>query len=266
MGFTNKQIEAFFDAFKKIVFVVILLVFASCQSSKQSKLTIAVAANMQYTMQALITAYNQTDKTEIEMVLGASGKLTQQIMHEAPFDIFVSADTKFPQTLASNHFVLEPPKVYAQGVLVLWSTRPGIIPTKDLKLLADVGIKSIAIANAQTAPYGSAAVSLLKKYHLYDTVSSKLVTGESITQTSQFIATQNADIGFTAKSIVISEEMKGKGKWVELNTQDYPPIEQAAALLKHARQNNEAAARKFYHFLFSAKARAIYKQFGYLVE
>jgi molybdate transport system substrate-binding protein len=97
-------------------------------------------------------------------------------------------------------------------------------------------------------------------------VSSKLVTGESISQTSQFIATQNADIGFTAKSIVISKEMQGKGKWVELNPQHYPPIEQSAALLQHARQGNEAAARKFYNFLYSAQAKAIYNKFGYIVK
>jgi molybdate transport system substrate-binding protein len=156
--------------------------------------------------------------------------------------------------------------VYAQGLLVLWSARPAIQPAKDLKLLVQPTIKSIAIANPKTAPYGKAAESILKKYKLYDIVSSKLVTGESITQTSQFIATQNADIGFTAKAIVISAEMKGKGKWVELNTQDYPPIEQSAALLKHAQQSNEAEARKFYNFLYSAKAKAIYKKFGYIVK
>lgn len=250
---------------KKIA-VVLLLAFISCQSSKQPKLTVAVAANMQYTIEALVTEFNKTDQTKIDIVLGASGKLTQQIMHDAPFDIFVSADTKFPQTLADAHFALEPPRVYAQGVLVLWSVRPEIQPAADLGLLQDTVIKSIAIANPQTAPYGSAAQSLLKKYDLYNRVSSKLVTGESITQTSQFIATQSADIGFTAKSIVVSKEMKDKGKWVELNAGDYPPIEQAAVLLKNARGDHEAAARKFYNFLYSPTAKAIYKQSGYLVK
>jgi molybdate transport system substrate-binding protein len=199
-------------------------------------------------------------------VLGASGKLTQQIQNGAPFDIFISADTAFPQKLAAGHFTLEPPKVYAQGLLVLWSVKPDIQPAKDLRLLLGANIKSIAIANPQTAPYGSAAEFILKKYGLYDKVSSKLVTGESISQTSQFIATQNADIGFTARAVVISKEMQGKGKWVELNTKDYPPIEQAAALLKYAQQNNEAEARKFYTFLYGATAKAILTKFGYIVK
>jgi molybdate transport system substrate-binding protein len=250
----------------KKAILAILLAVSTLSLLAQSKITVAVAANMQYTIQELITEFNKTDKTKIDVVLGASGKLTQQIQNGAPFDIFISADREFPQKLADNHFTLEPPKVYAQGLLVLWSAKPAIQPAKDLKLLVEPAIKSIAIANPKTAPYGSAAEAILKKYKLFAIVSSKLVTGESISQTSQFIATQNADIGFTAKAIVISAEMKGKGKWVELNTQDYPPIEQSAALLKHAQQNNGAEARKFYNFLYSAKAKAIYKKFGYIVK
>lgn len=251
---------------KKRIYIVVLLTFTTLQLLAQSKLTVAVAANMQYTIQELIAEYNKTDKTKINVVIGSSGKLTQQIMNGAPFDIFISADKEYPQKLDDNHFTIEPPKVYAQGLLVLWSVTPNIRPAKDLKLLLAPNIKSIAIANPKTAPYGSAAQFILKKYLLYDSVSSKLVTGESISQTSQFIATQNADIGFTAKAIVISKEMKGKGKWVELNVDDYPPIEQSAALLKYAQQSNEATARKFYTFLYSEKAKAIYKKFGYIVK
>ena len=250
----------------KKTYLLLLLALSTLPLLAQPKITVAVAANMQYTMQELIAEFNKTDQVKIEVVLGASGKLTQQIQNGAPFDIFVSADKEFPQKLGTNKLTLEAPKVYAQGLLVLWSVKPNIQPAKDLKLLLAANIKNIAIANPKTAPYGSAAESILKKYGLYDKVSSKLVMGESISQTSQFIVTQNADIGFTAKAIVISKEMQGKGKWVELNTQHYPPIEQSAALLKHAKQNNEAAARKFYTFLYSPKAKAIYNKFGYIVK
>lgn len=232
----------------------------------QTKITVAVAANMQYTMKALKAKFNKTDKTDIEVVLGASGKLTQQIMQSGPFDIFISADTSFPQKLADNNLAAEPPKVYAQGLLVLWSAKPNIQPKADLKLLLDGNIQHIAIANPKTAPYGAAAEFMLKKYNLYDKVSTKLVTGESITQTSQFIATQAADVGFTAKSIVISNEMKNKGKWIELNRNDYPPIKQAAVLLTYGQQNHATESKKFYDFLFSAQAKAIYKKFGYIVQ
>ncbi len=251
---------------KKLIPLITAIALTATSSSAQTKITVAVAANMQYTMQALVAEFDKTDKTKIDVVLGASGNLTQQIMQGAPFDIFVSADTSFPQKLFDNNFVAEPPKVYAHGLLVLWTTKMNDQLKQDLKLLLDNNIQHIAIANPKTAPYGMAAEFILKKYNLYDHVSSKLVTGESISQTSQFIATGAADIGFTAKSIVISDEMKDKGKWVELNPNDYPPIKQAAVLLKYSQLDHAAESKKFYDFLFSAKAKAIFKKFGYIVQ
>ncbi len=234
----------------------------------QQKITVAVAANMQYTIEAIKAEYARTDRTDITVVVGASGNLTQQILHGAPFDMLISADTSFPHQLARASMAVTPPGVYAQGVLVLWSVKAGITPKPDLALLTDPAISHIAIANPVTAPYGSAAAYLLKKYNIYTAVAGKLVTGESITQTSQFISTGAADIGFTAKSIVISDAMRGKGVWVELNRGDYPPIEQAAVLIKQTARNpaESAAAAKFYSFLFSAKAKAIYQRFGYIVR
>jgi molybdate transport system substrate-binding protein len=251
---------------KRIFLLTIVATISIFNASAQTKITVAVAANMQYTMEVLKAEFNKTDKTQIDVVLGASGKLTQQIMQSAPFDIFISADTSFPKKLADAGFAAESPKVYAQGLLVLWTAKPGIEPKADLKLLLNEDIQHIAVANPKTAPYGAAAEFILKKYNLYDKVASKLVTGESITQTSQFIATQAADIGFTAKSIVISDEMKGKGKWIELNQKDYPAIKQAAVLLKYGQQNHAVEAKKFYDFLYSEKVKAIYKKFGYIVQ
>ena len=248
------------------VIAVLLVTVLGCTQRGKHKLTIAVAANMQYAIQALIDEFHKTDNTEINVALGASGSLTQQIMQGAPFDIFISADENFPQKLYEEHYTLEPPKTYAQGVLVIWSAKENIHPAKDLQLLANNDIKSIAIANPKTAPYGNAAQLILKKYGLYDKVASKLITGESITQTSNFIAAQAADIGFTAKAIVISDAMKNKGNWAELNTQDYPPIRQAAALLKHSETYNAAEAKKFYDFLYSQQAKDIYEKFGYIVQ
>ncbi len=247
-------------------FSAIIVGLLSVLNIAAQKITVAVAANMRYTMEALKSEFNKTDKTQIAVVLGASGNLTHQIMQGAPFDIFISADTSYPQKLFDNNFAGEPPKVYAQGVLVLWSTKPNVQPTANLKLLLNDNIKAIAIANPKTAPYGNAAEAILRKYHLYNKVSSKIVTGESITQTSQFISTKAADIGFTAKSVVISDEMKGKGRWAELNQQDYPPIKQAAVLLKYSQKNNAPEAKKFYEFLYSVKAKEIYKKFGYIVK
>jgi molybdate transport system substrate-binding protein len=249
---------------KKIPTVFIFSLITFVHISAQSKITVAVSANMQYTMEAVRDEFNKTDKTVIELVSGASGNFAQQIMQGAPFDIFLSADTVYPARLYDGKFALQPPKVYAQGLLVLWTTRKDIHPVGDLNMLLNEEIKHIAIPNPKVAPYGAAAEFMLKKYNLYDKLYSRLVTGESIAQTSQFIATQTADIGFTAKSIVISEKMKDKGSWYEFNPGDYPPIRQAAVLLKQQR-NNSVSAKKFYEFLFSEQAKNIFKKFGYIV-
>jgi len=251
---------------KKSLVSFIFCLFLFVCGLAQTKITVAVAANMQYTMEAVRDEFKKTDRTGIELIVGASGNLAQQIMQGAPFDIFLSADTSYPARLYENHFALEAPKVYAQGLLVLWTTKKNIHPGEDLKILLNEEIKHIAIANPQIAPYGASAVFILKKYDLFERVKSKLVMGESITQSSQYIATQAADIGFTAKSIVLSDKTKDKGQWSELNKADYPPILQAVVLLKHAQLSNSAAANRFYQFLFSEQAKNIFKKFGYLVQ
>jgi molybdate transport system substrate-binding protein len=250
---------------KKTAWVFFFALILCVHTSAQTKITVAVAANMQYTTEALRDEFNKTNKTRIELISGASGNLAQQIIQGAPFDIFLSADTMYPNRLYDKGLALEPPKVYAQGLLVLWSIKKNIHPAGDLSLLLKDDIRHIAIPNPQIAPYGAAAESILKKYNLYNTLESKLVTGESIAQTSQFIATQAADIGFTAKSVVLSDKMKGKGYWFELNQADYPPILQAVVLLKPAQPRNSASAKAFYEFLFSQRAKIIFKKFGYLV-
>ncbi len=250
---------------KNFVFFLLLLI-TSFNCLAQTKITVAVAANMQYTSEALKAEFEKEAHIKVDLIIGSSGKLTQQIMSSAPFDVFISADTSFPQKLLEEKIAAEIPKVYAQGLLVLWTVKQGVQPKPNLQLLLADNIKSIAVANPKNAPYGEAAEALLKKYNLFDKIKSKLVYGESITQTSQFIATQAADIGFTAKAIVLSKEMSGKGFWVDLNQKDYPPIKQAAVLLKYGQQTHPKEAKQFYEFLFSSKAKEIFKKFGYIIK
>ena len=233
---------------------------------QQPKITVAVAANMQYAFNELKSEFAKSNNIEIDVVVGSSGNLTHQIMHGAPFDIFVSADTAYAAKIFKNNFAAEPPKVYAQGVLVLWTTKPNLKPEATLRFLLSNKIKRIALANPIIAPYGTAAEAILKKYNLMGRLAGKLVYGESITQTSQFIATQKADAGFTAKAIILSNQMKNKGIWIELNLNDYAPILQSAVLLKYGMKKNAAAAKTFYDFLYSARAKEIYKKYGYIVK
>jgi molybdate transport system substrate-binding protein len=244
--------------------ILFLLIHPASSFSQQLKITVAVAANMQYAFNELKGEFEKTNHIKVDAVIGASGNLTRQIIQGAPFDVFISADTKYPESIYSKGFSTEKPKVYARGALVLWTTKQGVGLKPDLRFLLSDAIKSIAIANPKIAPYGTAAVALLKKYFLFDKLKNRLVFGESISQTSQFIATGNADIGFTAKAVVLSDQMKSKGRWIELSSEDYPPIFQSAVLLKYGTKNHSSAATKFYEFLFSQKAKDIYKKYGYL--
>lgn len=246
-------------------FLIPFLLFHPAGSfAQQQKITVAVAANMQYAFNELKAEFEKINHIQINSVIGASGNLTRQIMQGAPFDVFISADTKYPESIYEKGFAAEKPKIYARGALVLWTTKQGLQLKSGLRFLLADNIKSIAIANPKIAPYGTAAVSLLKKFALFEKLKNKLVYGESISQTSQFIATGNADAGFTAKAVVLSDQMKNKGRWIELSSKDYPPIYQSAVLLKYGTKNDSQAARKFYQFLFSQNAKDIYKKYGYI--
>lgn len=251
---------------KTILLSIIALLAFTTFGQNKGKVTVAVAANMQYAMNALKDKFEKETGIRLEVIISSSGKITQQIQEGAPYDVFVSADTKYPAELYKNKFATDSPKVYAKGLLVLWTARTDIKPKADLKVLLADDVKKIAIANPKTAPYGVAAEEALKYYGIYDQVLSKLVYGESISQANQYITTLAADIGFTAKSVVLSDEMKGKGTWVDVDNKTYSPIAQAAVITKHGAETNKAAAEKFYAFLYSKSAKEIYKKYGYVVK
>jgi molybdate transport system substrate-binding protein len=227
------------------------------------EITVAAAANMQFTLEDLKAEFTRETGIDVKPVIGSSGQLTAQIENGAPFDVFLSADMKYPDVLYKDGFSSDAPKVYAYGVLVLW-TMKDLDLSKGINILSDTGIVKIALADPQLAPYGRQAVNALKFYKIYGQLQKKLVFGESISQANQFIATGAADIGFTAESIVLAPPMKAKGKWIEVAPQSYKPIAQGVVVLKYAKTiNHSKEAREFYDFLFSAPAHGIFKKYGY---
>jgi len=234
---------------RKFNIIFFLLLLAIETSFAQTKLTVAAAANVQYVMNGLAKDFENSTGIKTDIILNSSGKLTAQIKEGAPYDVFVSADMKYPQELYKSGYAIDSPKVYANGLLVLWTTQTGIKPGIDLQVLTSGSVKKIAIANPETAPYGVASVEAMNYYKVYDKVKDKLVYGESISQTNQYITSGSADIGFTAKSIVLSDEMKGKGSWVDINRKAYKSISQGAVILKHGNETNIDAAKKFYDYL-----------------
>ena len=243
-------------------FLVVLagLLNMSCHTKDSPSLTIAVAANMQFAMEALTAAFTNETGIACETVTSSSGKLTAQIIGGAPIDLFVSADMKYPNTLFESGVTVEPPKVYAYGKLVLFTMVDNIDPT--MEMLKEDDIRHIAIGNPKTAPYGRAAVEVLQHYKLYETLEDKLVYGESIGQANQFITTEAAELGLTAKSLVMAPKMRGKGKWIEIDTDIYSPIAQGVVILNN-RSTNSEEAEAFYKFLFSEQGKEILVNFGY---
>lgn len=241
---------------KKII--LIWFIIFKFNSGVFAQIKVAVAANAQYAMKELAKNFEKETGNKVELIISSSGKLTAQIKEGAPFDIFLSADTEYPTALFKDGFGVEQPKIYAYGSIVLWTCNDYKLSNIDILSIAN--IKSIAIANPKIAPYGEAAVDVLKYYKLYDKISFKLVYGESISQVNQYINSQVADFGFTAKSVVLSPEMKGKGTWIEISKKAYKPIAQSAILLK----TNNQLAKNFYTYLYSAKAQKVFKKYGYL--
>ena len=247
---------------KYINLFFLILALAGC-NKPSDKIIVATAANVQYVMADLKAAFEKETGKEIVIVVSSSGKLTSQIREGAPFDVFVSADSKYPREIYAKGGGSEPPRVYALGSLVLWSMKIGKSELEP-EYLKTANVSKVAIPNPKLAPYGEAAMQVLEKLNLKDLVEPKLVFGESISQTAQYITTGSAEAGFNALSIVLSPEMKDKGNWVLIDSSLYTPIEQAAILLNHSDDSpKKETSKKFYDFLYSEKAKSILKKYGY---
>ncbi len=250
--------------YKNLLFTTFfLLLFTSCEQKDKTKLTIATAANMQFAMHELTKEFTKETGVVCESITSSSGKLTAQIKEGAPYDVFVSADMKFPNKLFQTGFTTQKPKIYAYGKLVIWTMNSQLKP--DFESFKIKHIKHIAMPNPKTAPYGTAAEEVLKKKNLYDKIQTKLVFGESVAQTNQFIVSYAAEIGFTAKSVVLAKNMKDKGNWKEVDENLYTPIAQGVVVLKN-RNIHKNEALQFQYFLFSVKGKEILNKFGYSVS
>ncbi len=240
--------------------LICLAVFVLPLTGIAQRLRIAVAANAQFVAKHLAAEFKRETGIEAELITGASGKFATQIEQGAPFDVFLSADMKYPQELYDQGFAAARPKEYAYGKLVIWTTK-NISLNKGLAVLTDPSINKIAIANPKLAPYGEAAVHALTQMKMLEKVQPKIVYGESIAQVNQYLLTGAADAALTAKSVVLDPEQAGKGKWIEVKSNLYQPIAQGVVIIKTAAGNKQA--QQFYRFIFSRQARQIFKKYGY---
>ncbi|MCB5197528.1 molybdate ABC transporter substrate-binding protein [Deefgea salmonis] len=223
---------------------------------------LAAAANLQAVTQALSKDFSQKTGHQFQTSFGASGKLFAQISHGAPFDVLMSADLKYPQTLLNQGAAIAPLVHYANGVLVLW-TQQATMPKDWQAWLQSNAVQKIAIAQPESAPYGREALRILSALPQFPVLKSKLVYGESIAQASQFIATGAAQAGFSAKSIVSNPDQRQSGAWIEIPQSAHQTIAQGAVQTRYGKDN--AAAKAFMRYLHSPSAQQILLRYGYLV-
>jgi len=243
---------------RQLLFILILTASLSA-----GKITVAVSANVSYAIKDLKKEFNALyPKINVQVILGGTGKLVAQIKHNAPYDILMSANMKYPKTLYQDGFAVTRPVLYAQGSLAYLSSQKMDL-SKGMELLTTRAIKKIAIANPKTAPYGEASLEAFKNAHIEEKIKDKFVYGESISQTLTY-AIRATDIGIVAKSSLFSPKLshlkKGKN-WADVDPKLYTPIDQGIVLLKHGEKNVEASA--FYTFILSRTAKNIFEKFGY---
>lgn len=223
-------------------------------------LRIAVAANVQEPFEEIARIFQAKTGIVIQYVIGPTGKFVTQIIHGAPFDVLLSADMEYPIKLHQMHLTVSAPKPYVNAQLILWTTHSFNLKNWTY-LLQSNQVKRIAIAHPDFAPLGKVALTILKTSHLTDKIKGKLVHGDSIAQTNQYIATGHADLGFTAQSIVFTKAFAKVGKWIFIPQELYSPVEQGIVIIKSTR--HLAAAKQFVGLLYSPIAGAIFKRYGY---
>jgi molybdate transport system substrate-binding protein len=230
-----------------------------------AQVSVAAAANLSFALDALDAEFKK-EHPEITLtsMTGASGDIVAQIEHGAPYDVFLSADLHFPQVLIAAGKADAPTlTTFAIGQLVLWTTRDGLDLSDVPALVRNPAVQKLAIANVTTAPFGRAAKQALEKLGVWADAQPKLVVGESISQTTQFVSTGNADAGFVALSVVLAPKLKGKGHYVEIPASLYGPLDQGAVVTAQGAGN--PLAREYIAFLRSPAAQAILTSFGYRI-
>lgn len=254
----------------KTMFFIVLatLVFSTPQANaaEEKSIHIAVAANFLATLRAISSEFTYETGIEVHLSSGATGMLAAQIQRGAPFDLFFAADQKRPKMLEQKGLTEPGTRFdYVKGQLVLWSPNPARVPA-DLKNfdISNENLRFVAIANPKTAPYGVAAIEVLKHYDLYGKLKQqgKLVQGSNIGKTFHYVMTGSAQLGLVAKSYVVNPEHVTSGEVFDIDSKLYPPLLQQAVVLKG---RNSAEVEQFVRFFKSPRMQGLIEEYGYAV-
>jgi molybdate transport system substrate-binding protein len=235
-------------------------------SPRQTRhVAVAAAADLRFAFDELRAQF-QREQPDIEVsaTYGSSGMFSQQLIRGAPFDLFLSADREYPASLASKGLILPGSQfTYALGRIVIWAAASSSVDLEHLgfNALNEPSVVHVAVANPEHAPYGRAAVAALTAAGVFERVQPKLVYGENIAQTLQFVQSRAADLGVVALSLVLAPTVKDTGRYWNIPTDMYPRIEQGGAVL--ARAADPAAALELRAFMLSTAARQTLERYGF---
>lgn len=235
-----------------------LTALAAAAGARAAEVQVAVAANFADPVKEIAAGFERKTGAHVALSIGSSGQFYAQIVHGAPFEVFLSADAERPKQAEAQGFAVPGTRfTYAVGRLVLYSRTPGLVDPRGEVLRAGRFAK-LAIADPTAAPYGAAAVQTMTRMGLYDQLKPRIVQGASIGQTYGFIDTGAADLGFVALSQVIG--VAGGSRWLVPQAL-YDPIAQDAILLKPG--EGDAAAGAFLAYLKGPEAQAVIRRYGY---
>lgn len=248
--------------------ILVICLYLGCtlplvHAQQTGTVAVAAASDLIYCMEELNAEFQKTNPHAVLKVsFGSSGNFFAQIQHGAPFHIFLSADMKYPRELIKAGLADSSSlTMYAIGYIVLWTIKPGIYVTAGLQIVRGDQVKKLALANPEHAPYGRAAKAALEHENLWESVQKKIVLGENIAQTAQFVQTGNVDAGIVALSLALSPKLARLGKFYEIPETSHPRLEQGAVLTNMGKGN--PLARTYLDFLRSAPARAIFNRYGF---
>jgi len=259
-----------------VLLSAVLAVLSGCRSetiTSQAGLpardvSLAAASDLKFALDDIVQQFGKENKSvRVTITYGSSGNFYSQLANQAPFDMYFSADLAYPRQLAEQGMAWPGSEfTYAVGHLVIWVPTASTIDVGTLKMeaLRSPSIRHVAIANPKHAPYGRAAEAAMRSHGVYDSIKDKLVFGENVAQTFQFVQSGAADIGIVALSLALAPEARSQGRYWEVPLDAHPLIEQGGIILKRTKQPESAQA--FRSFVLGAEGQQVLKKFGFFLR
>ena len=236
-------------------------------SQAKQEVAIAVASDLKYALDELLVDFKRAHPdVQAKATYGSSGNLFAQLSNRAPFDMYLSADIDYPRKLAEAGLTIpDTDFLYGMGKIVAWVRNESKLelPAQGIEVLLNPDVRKIAIANPAHAPYGRAAEAALKKLGIYERIKDRLVLGENIAQTAQFVESGAADVGIIALSLAIAPAMRDKGRYWQVPLDAYPPLEQGGVILTWTK--NQEATELLRSFIIGKRGGAVLTRYGFLL-